>query len=277
MDTIPFDPREYSMLKFGSDAVARKFGYGLADSFFEAHADELIISRAIVIPSPYNYVPNAATIMTTHFVNRLNHLLVDAQGEHVDYATIPRKVSYINDYGFLSAEKRKSLISGDKFFMNSKYVKGKTLIFIDDVKITGTHEDKLVEIMNKDRLKNRSFFLYFARYEGDDPAIESRLNLAGISNLEEYTQLSHEDGHHLIVRPIKFLLSQDPDQFKNYLKFQSKRFAEKLYHACLGEGYYRIPSYQENFNVIRDTVIGNGAITNRVNNLMLVAGGNASE
>ena len=245
-ESVPFDPKQYSRLKFGCDAVARVFGYQLAESFFAAHTDLLIANECIVIPSPYNQVKNAATVMTEHFINRINELLVEACGRCVEFMTVQRKVSYTNDYGFLSKEMRRGLIDNDTFYFNREYVKGRFLIFIDDVRITGTHEEKLIEILDQRRLKNDAAFLYFAEYHGEQPDIEAKINFAGVTGIADYAKLTTEANHHLIVRPIKYLLSRGDEEFSALLYQLSTEFMSKLYFAALSEGYFRIPQYQQN-------------------------------
>lgn len=255
LEDAPFSADAYSRLKFGCDRAARLFGHMIADAFFEQHASVLLTNPCLVIPSPYNYVPNAATIMTMHLLNRLNYHVVNANGHHVEYMTIPRKVSYVNDYGFLSKEHRKSLLDGDKFYINSKYVKGRTLIFVDDVKITGTHEDKLIELMQQQKLKNEAHFLYFAKYNGDQPDIESKINFAAVNSLKDLNRMVEEPNHHMIVRPIKYMLGSDREElFEDFLQFRTGDYLNKLYYNCLHEGYYRIPRYQENFKQIRQLI-----------------------
>lgn len=39
-----------------------------------------------------------------HLLDRLNIHIVDAKGNNVDYATVPREISYMDDYGLLSGE-----------------------------------------------------------------------------------------------------------------------------------------------------------------------------
>lgn len=256
LDTLPFKAEDYSRLKFGCDDVARKFGHELAEKFFAAHTAELLANRCVVIPSPYNHVKNAASVMTEHFVNRINHLLVRASGEHVETSIIHRKVSYTNDYGFLGKEQRRSLIDNDHFFMNRDFLKGKTLIFIDDVRITGTHEEKLVEILNREKLENDSFFLYYGDYahRGVGCDIEGAINFAAVATIDDYVEMAKNPRHHLIVRPIKFLLKQDEKDFRRALAQMPIEFMIKVYEGCLGEGYYRIPEYQSNFGRIAEAV-----------------------
>lgn len=246
-----FSPVEYSHLKFGSDGIARKFGRELAAAFFKQHSTALLTSKCVVIPSPYNYVRNAATVLTGHFVNALNHLLVAANGQHVEYSTIHRKVSYINDYGFLSKEKRRSLINQDSFFIHNNFYKDKTLIFVDDVIITGVHEEKVKDILVREGLQNKTFFLYYAQYVGNSPEIEAEINFAGIKNAADYVRfLIKNENHHIIVRPIKFMLALSARKLRQVLCLLTSKDIYDLYHGCLGEGYYKLPQYQTNFKII---------------------------
>jgi hypothetical protein len=246
-----FQPREYSMLKFGSVEIAKEFGKRLADAFFMKHMAVLLANRVVVIPSPYNHVPNAATIMTKYFVNRLNEQLVHENGSPVEYDTIHRKVSYINDYGFLNKEKREALINNDDFYMNIEFLEGKLLIFVDDVNITGTHERKLIDIMKQRGIKNDAFFVYYGKYGGLNAAIESRINFAGIRNVHEYVDFIVSNEAHIIIRPMKMLLGSDPDTLEEELERLTPEHIYDIYHACLAEGYFRLPAYQKTFDVVR--------------------------
>lgn len=252
LENATFSPEIYSRLKFGCDRAARSMGHDLAKKFFAAHSDQIIANRIVVIPSPYNHVPNAATVMTGHFVNKLNELSVHASGRHVEYSIIHRKVSYTNDYGFLSKEKRRSLIDNDSFYMNRDFLEGKLLVFIDDVRITGTHEDKLREILERDNVQNDAAFLYFAEYYGNQPDIEGALNFSHVKSLDDYVAMTHEEDHHVIVRPLKYLLGQKSEDLRRVCTQFPISTLEKVYHGCLAEGYYKIPGYQSNFGVIVD-------------------------
>lgn len=250
-EDAPFDVKDYSRLKFGCDATAKKFGYELAEKFFVMHSDKLLANHCVVIPSPYNFVKNAATVMTLHFVDRINELCVEANGRHVEYCTIARKVSYTADYGFLSKEKRKGLINQDTFYINREQMRGKLLIFIDDVRITGAHEEKLVDVLNTRKLKNDAMFLYFAEYFGDQPEVEAKLNFSAVQSPLDYVELTKSEDHHLIVRPIKYLLGQEQSSFNMLLEKLAPKFLQKLYFAAVSEGYFAIPLYQNNLTSLK--------------------------
>lgn len=254
INDVPFSPYDYGLLKFGDDNIAKRFGHELAIKTFEKYSTRLLLNDCLVVPSPYNYVRNAATVMTMHFINTLNHLLINNNGSHVEYATIPRKVSYINDYGFLTKEQREQLINGDMFYMDVSYFKGRLLIFIDDILITGTHENKLKSILADNHMSNDAIFLYYAEYLGGQADIESQLNSSAIGTLDNYAYLLTSNKCHMIVRPIKFMLSADPKEFKNFIGVQDAEFRNELYYNSLNEGYYRIPKYQQNLDTLKSMV-----------------------
>lgn len=246
-----FVARDYSRFKFGSDRVARAFGEELALGFFGSHAASILSNKCVVIPSPYNYVKNAATLVARHFVDALNSLLVDAGGDHVEYSTIHRKVSYTNDYGFLTKEARQGLIKNDCFYMNTRFYDRKLLLFIDDVRITGTHEEKLSEVINAEGMNNDVFYLYYASYSGARANIEAELNFAAIQSLDDYLDIICAPDQKVIVRTIKYALSLSYSEFQALLSRTPEGFVRALYYGALGEGYYQIPAYQQNFFLLK--------------------------
>ena len=258
---LQFDPMDYSRLKFGSDIVAKKFGYELADAFFACHSEVLLANQCVVIPSPYNFVHNAASVMARHMTDRLNHHMAHANGSCVEWSVIHRKVSYTVDYGYLPKEKRKALIDNDEFYFNDQFVEGKVLLFVDDVFITGTHEEKLREIMDRASRDNRSFFLYYGMaLPGVTPDTEAALNFAGIKCLNDYLKLMQEPNHHTIVRPIKYILGQDVGVLDVVVQQMELPRLLELYHGALGEGYHKLPNYQNSFQMIREALLQRGAI-----------------
>lgn len=252
LGNVKFNPEDYSKFKFGSTKIAKKFGYELAEKFFNEHSDILMSNRCVVIPSPYNHVKNAATLLAESFVNRINELLVEVNGEHVEFSMIHRKITYTNDYGFLSKEKRKSLINNDSFYFNKDFIKDKVLIFIDDVFITGSHEEKLIDVLDKENLQNKTIFLYYGKYNGCSPEIEAELNFSGIKDYIDYIKIVSSEDNQVIVRTIKYLLGSD--YCKKILKHLSKKKLEDIYFGSLGEGYYKIPKFQENFKLIKTQI-----------------------
>lgn len=254
----PFNPQVYSRLKFGSNQAAKAMGRILAESFYKAHTDRLLTEQFVVIPSPYNYVKNAATVLSEHFVDHLNYLVALGGGHALEWDIVHRKVSYINDYGFLSKEDRKALIDGDTFSINKDFWGTKNLIFIDDVNITGTHEDKLIEILDNEKVENDTFFLYFAKYWGREANTEAALNFSWVDSVPTFVQMiKSEPDAKCLVRPIKYLMSQNEVTFKVALSQLPTSYVEQLFFGCIAEGYDKIEKYEANFAFLRHFFEGN--------------------
>lgn len=253
-DTMPFDPANYSYLKFGCDKTAKLFGWTLADRFFATHSDILLSNRCVLLPSAYNYVPNAAMVMAKHLIDRLNHLVVEAGGEPVELSLIRRKLTFTIDYGFLSKEERVALLTQDQMFMNESYLRGKTLIFVDDIRITGTNElcmKTLIEA-NPTLADCPVVYLYFAQLLGKiKPTVEAALNLSSINTLPDYIALSKTPGHHVIARPIKFAMSRPGPEFRSFIAMADPNKLLEIYYGCIGEGYYHADGFKENFTALR--------------------------
>lgn len=251
LDNPTFCPKDYSRLKFGSDIVARKFGEEMAEVFYKEHRDLLITDRCVVIPSAYNVVEIAATILARHFMNHLNDLLTREGHRGVEWTTMHRTMSYVADYSFMPKEERAALLKADKLFINRDFIDGKVLLFVDDVTITGTHEHKIVGFLNDLKLKNPRIFCYYARYNGERADIEAALNQSSISGAEEYVQLIREPGHHLVVRAVRFLLDLPLSELMSVLRFVDGAFVDRLYFACLAKEYDKQEQYREGFELIR--------------------------
>lgn len=251
IDSASFDISGYSELKFGSDKAAKMFGYEMADKFFLEHHNTLITNKCVVIPSAFNVVKIASTILAYHFMNRLNDLLVTEDSDIVEWTTMHRSMSYISDYCTMSKKERERLLEGDKLYINQDYVKGKTLLFVDDVTITGTHEQKISKFLKDLRLNNKRIFCYCVKYQGSNPKVESLLNHAGIKTIDDYVKLVNEPNHHLVVRAIRFLLDQSNEKLKTALDKLDNKFIDKLYLACLAKEYHKIEEYRVNLETIK--------------------------
>lgn len=98
---------------------------------------------------------------------------------------------------------------------------------------------------------NKRIFAYYAKYTGTKADIESEINFAAIKLPADLRKMIL-NGSKLIVRPIKFILQYFSNvQCRDLLKEMTREQVNELYAGCLGEGYYKIPVYQPNFQLIQ--------------------------
>ena len=251
-----FEPKSYSRFKYGSKSTARKFGRELAErligsKLFLDVLPELANPRGVVIyPAPYNFVPTATYALKDYFVARYNELAIDKYGlAPLQEGKIFRSYSYNEDYGAMTKAQRDKAISGDDFYIDKEFARGKTLIFLDDIRVTGSHEERVKHLLNKTGLDQQPhLFLYYAQVdEADtcDPKLENLLNYAAIQNLLCIDHIIKNDEFLFNTRVVKYILNADIKEFCIFIKYQSKTFRHSLLHYAYGNSYHLQPDFVE--------------------------------
>ncbi|WP_295772022.1 phosphoribosyltransferase family protein [uncultured Mucilaginibacter sp.] len=253
-----FDAADYSRFKYGDDAVAARYGTALADGFIqEVLSKNPPTQQLVVISSPYSFIPTATFALKNHFVFRLNRWLAQNGIPVVQEAKVHRTITYKEDYGALDAEQRMSLISNDSFHIDAGFLTGKALIFLDDIKITGSHERMISKMIREYDLRNETYMLYFAELVNMDipPTIENYLNYHEVKTIFDLDRVIN--GGHFIVntRIVKYILNYEHKDFCIFIEYQSKGFINQLYDMALGNGYHTMDNYSINLNYLRNLLL----------------------
>lgn len=249
-----FHPDDYSLFKFGDDLVAEKFGKDLADGFIRDFLSENHIEeQMVVISSPYSFIPTATFAMKNYFVYQLNRWLVEQGMPVVQEAKVHRTITYKEDYGELSAEERIRLIGNDSFHIDKDFLEGKTLLFLDDIKITGSHERMIMKMVKAYQLKNDIHMLYFAELVNKEihPNIENYLNYHKVKSIFDLEEIINSGHFCMNTRIVKYILNCDYNSFAVFLGRQDARFIDQLYDLALGNGYHTIEAYAENLELVK--------------------------
>jgi hypothetical protein len=253
-DEFDFSDEAYSKFKYGAENIAQQFGYDLADKFiencFSRHYDG---QPVVILPSAYSHIPTASFYLKNFFVDKLNDYLFRNNFPVVEEVKIYRTVTYREDYGEMSADERYRLIKGDKFYIDKTYIDNKLLIFLDDVRITGTHERIIVQMLDDYEMFNPCYMLFFAELTDNriSPKIENTLNNAFVKNLNDIDYIICNERFRFNTRVVKFILNSNPDEFDVFIAKRNGDFVNTLYYNAIGNEYYQFPSY--NRNLIRLT------------------------
>lgn len=252
-----FPSEKYSKFKFGSTEIAREFGYKLADSFlshkFKCSYDGKPI---VVLPSAYSHIPTASYYLTMHFVDKLNQFLFEGNFPPVETGKIHRSVTYREDYGEMSAEDRFNLIKGDKFHVDKTNFKNKILIFLDDIKITGTHERIIVKMLDDFDIQNHCYMLYYAELSNYNisPSIENYLNHYFVKDVSDLSSIVIQDDFMFNTRIVKFILNSNHESCKEFVECQNISFLQQLFFLAIGNEYYKFPEYLPNLTMIKSKI-----------------------
>lgn len=251
---------DYSKFKFGCKNVAKQFGYSLADGFTRDSIKSIISTnpdkKIVVISSPYCFIPTATFAMKDYFVQRLNAWLVQNDYGVVEETKIHRIITYKEDYGGLSAEERLSLIKNDGFHIDKEFCKGKMLLFLDDIKITGSHQKVIERMIEQYDLGDSHMFLYFAELADDTihPSIENHLNYYFVKSLLDLDKIIKNENFLLNTRTVKYILNSPFNEFKTFIDYQPLRLVNNIYHQAIGNSYHLIDDYKVNLNYIKKLI-----------------------
>jgi hypothetical protein len=239
---------DYSKFKYGSLTIARQFGYELARHFIKSFGNLLLSSPLVVIPSAFSHIPTASCAMEEFFVDQMNLFLFKNGCQPVEQAKIHRTVTYREDYGEMSAEERYNMIKGDRFHIDKSFLADKTLIFIDDIKITGTHERIIVKMLDDFEVKNDTYLLYLAQLKNPNinPRYENYLNQHFVKDLTQVDFIIKNDHFKFNTRVVKFILNSPSKECKEFLDKQTNSFIRELFYLAIGNSYWQFEEYRKN-------------------------------
>lgn len=253
-----FSPDAYSRFKFGDENVAKIFGEALADGFIKEHLlHNTIPQQLVVVSSPYSFIPTATFAMKNYFVFRLNRWLAEHHLPVVQETKVHRTITYKEDYGELNAEERMRLIGGDSFHIDAAFLTGKTILFLDDIRITGSHERMIMKMAEAFNLNNKMYLLYFAELAEKTihPNIENYLNYHCVKSIFDLESIIQSGSFFINTRIVKYILNYEFRAFSIFILNQSEDFVNELYNMALGNGYHTIEAYLQNLNFIKQNIL----------------------
>ncbi len=250
----PFNADEYSWFKFGDKKYAEKFASELFAGFVRKYEKVLLSNKEVIIlPSPYLSIPTASNFLCYYFKKRLNAFLFKNNKKASVESKIYRNQTYVTDYGNLDFDERVKLISNDTYYLDKDFINDKLCIFVDDIKITGSHEHTVNKILNEYNVQGNFVFVYFAELINKEihPKIENHYNYFAVKNVKDIVDLVNRDQFQYNTRIIKFILKMDVEQFGFLLNNIAIDKCDELFHLAISNNYHQIEEYQDNINVIK--------------------------
>ena len=240
-DLSGFDAKAYSRLKYGDTKPAAGYAREIRDHCLQ----DLEEAKVDVVFSPNTFLPTAAHAIA----NALLRILIDERCD-VRKVHVKRRTTYTRDYGKMDAKERASMINDDSYAFKTPPRPDATLVFVDDVSITGTHQMILENLMDKEGAGQPQRHVYFGVKRDDSIAasIESTLNQFAISSPLDILPLMKEPGFVLNTRDTKRLLAFKG--FETLLPDMPSHIAGALREGARLNGYGDIADYTKNMAVL---------------------------
>jgi hypothetical protein len=184
-----------------------------------------------------------------YFLARFNEELMLNDVRPAIEAKINRARSYNQDYGNMSHAERRKSITGDGFYVDANFLKDKVVLFIDDIRISGAHEERVLAMIKKYKITAPYVMLYYAEVVNKkiNPNLENKLNYAAIKSVIDISRIVRRGDFVFNTRNVKYMLNTDEVSFFNFIVNQSEHFIQDFFHYAIGNYYYEIPEYKQNF------------------------------
>ncbi|MFD2907572.1 phosphoribosyltransferase family protein [Flavobacterium ardleyense] len=254
VDALTFSPSDYSWFKFGDRYYAKSFAKELFDDFILNHGDIILEQEeVIVLPSPYLSIPTASNFLCYYFKEYLNIFLFNNNRKATIESKIYRNQTYVTDYGNLDFEERIKLISNDTYYLDKEFINDKFCIFVDDIKITGSHEHTINKILNQYNVDGKFLFVYFAELTNKEihPNIENFFNYFAVKGVEEIIEVVNRADFQYNTRIIKFILNFEENDLNKFLENITFPRREELFALAISNNYHHINEYINNLKTIK--------------------------
>lgn len=237
----------YAKFKHGSKTQAREFGKQVAQICDFEKEQQLVFYSA-----PFNNIYTASNSFKDYLLSFCCTQFMDKKIS-IKQGKIDRQYSYDDDYGLMNKEERQKAISSDLFHIDKNFISDSdTLVFIDDIKITGSHETRIKELLEREKINNKIIFIYIAEYTGTNAQVEHQLNHCQVNNLKDINDIIKNEEFIFNTRVVKFILKADIEHFVSFITYQSRAFKETLFSLSILNNYHNNAKYKTNFEILKN-------------------------
>lgn len=215
-----FDAEVYSRLKYGSAKYLEEYGTILGKHLLEQYESLLLSKEAPVAVVVYQVVPPACNALTIFAMDAINQQRKALNLEPGTVVRIHKGEMLTKEYAAESPEVRQQILDSIHFDTLDHDFNGRVVLFLDDVRITGTTEAKVCSTVAPHKPKDIicGYIAQFDEREARaDPAIESRMNSSFVHSLADISDVIAQDGFILNIRVLKRILRTD--EYTNLAQF----------------------------------------------------------
>lgn len=261
-----FDLVKYSRFKHGAGKDASDYGIALGESLVEAHPELFTGEFEIAIAAaPYRTVPKGAQGIANALLKYLNEkVFVGGLTKAVMVKITAENPPSDTDYSSLTEAERAARNNHVMFNVNPEDFTGKYLIVVDDSRITGGTESKIVRVLAQLECPPPTMMVYIACLDPDkakdDPTIEDRMNTAYVKTLKHQAEIIAEGNYLLNPRCIQFILNpKNIGDLRSFAESIDLEVLKSIRHGMITDGYHERDRYSPSFRILDEVYL------NRIN------------
>ncbi len=256
-----FDAAAYSRMKYGSRKDTKHFAEEIAVATHQEapHIFEGETSPAFLVA--YKAVQPACGYLSQYCVDLVNRIRVQSDLEPAEILHVHKESVTNTDYSKASVEDREAELAAIDFSLRSKRVDDRPVVILDDIRISGGAERRILEVLRAENQTPTSVLLgYVAIFDSsqayDSPHVESDINETAISKAGDLIELiASNDGFDLNIRTMKMILSASSEDLDQLLNVMSNEQVEAVSRGAVATGPDFLQKYNAGYQQVAQHVL----------------------
>lgn len=262
-----FDTKLYCQMKYGKRSATHQFARTLAQDLTEnaPHLVEDETPPEFVVP--YKAVPPACFYVSQFCLRHINGLRNEIGHEPGQILKLHKDSVTTIDYASATHQERAEELDAIEFSLRGQSVKNASLVVLDDVRITGATERRVMQPLSEQNPRH-IVLGYIASLDQElaqsRPSIEAELNGQDSVSLIDILEYISNDDFDLNIRTLKFILSHHPeaelstfnqevhddmfqDEHQTFFAELPTKVLEEIYHGAIDTGVDFTEKYKDGF------------------------------
>lgn len=234
-----FDPQIYSRMKYGDREASQLLAGQLADTLLNSQPHLTDTKTPPEFLVTYKAVPPACYYLSRYCLDTLNEVRNEAGLEPGRLIHVYKSKVAATNYAIATAEERQRELNSIGFSLEGRQLANTSAVVLDDIRITGAAEKKMIELIQPERPK-RLTLGYVAFFDPDQaavsPHVENDLNASHISSAADLLPAIETDNFDLNIRTLKLILASAPPALEEFLSKCPDNLIQEMYRGSLGTG-----------------------------------------
>jgi hypothetical protein len=240
---------DYSRFKYVDGSVAADYGISMAKQVMKEFPDLLNLSEVFVTSSAFKVAPPSSRSLLIPFVETAQ-VIAETSGSETSFRRfkINRTDLTEHDYATLSIAEREVIMRQNGLKLDEVSVANKTVIALDDIFVTGSHEQNIADLMT-DSGASEVIYPYILHVTNgrEYPSTESDVNSEAMKNISDLVVLANQKDFVPNARIAKYLLARNTEEMVYFVANVSGKVLTTVFQYMRGDELHKMESYTKAF------------------------------
>ena len=241
-------------MKYGDAAATAEFASEIADVLQKELPELISESTPPEFLVAYKAVPPACFYLSRYCLDQLNIERLSQGNEPGRMVHVYKDRVAATNYAAATEAERKKELDDIGFSLEGRKLRGSHTIVLDDIRITGGAERKMLEVLAPEDPKLVALG-YIALFDKDqafnNPSVENDLNASVIRSVSDLLPLMRADNFDLNIRTLKLILATNPTRLVQFLEQIPERILEAVVRGSVDTGVDFVAQYKDGFTIAR--------------------------